>query len=131
MKAGKIALVTAGSLAALLAAGLLAGAVWALNADTDSAGYVVTGEHRAQTVTHAFASDGLDVDSDFDWILDRGPKLRVDAPDLAGRAAWLDLGKVAQSARIKLNGRDYGVVLMPPFRVKVENLQHAAFVPRP
>jgi hypothetical protein len=79
MKAGKIALVTTGGLAALLAAALLAGAVWALNANTDSAGYVVTGEHRAQTVTHAFASDSLDVDSDFDWILDRGPQLRITA----------------------------------------------------
>jgi hypothetical protein len=77
MKAGKVVLITTGSLAALLAAGLLAGAVWALNGNTDSSGYVVTGDHRAQTVTHAFASADLDVDSDFDWILDRGPQLRV------------------------------------------------------
>jgi hypothetical protein len=77
MKAGKVALITTGSLAALLAAGVLAGAAWMLNANTDSAGYIVTGDYRAQTVTHAFASDDLDVDSDFDWILDRGPELRV------------------------------------------------------
>jgi hypothetical protein len=79
MKAGRIALITTGSLAALLAAGILAGAVWALNANSDSAGYVVTGDHHAQTVTHGFVSDDLDVDSDFDWILDRGPQLRITA----------------------------------------------------
>lgn len=77
MKAGRVALIITGSLAALLAAGLLAGAVWMLNANADSAGYIVTGDRRAQTITHAFVSDDLDVDSDFDWILDRGPRLRV------------------------------------------------------
>jgi hypothetical protein len=79
MKAKKIALITTGSLAALLAAGVLSGAVWALNANTDSSGYVVTSDHRAQTVTHAFASHDFDFDSDFDWILDRGPELRITA----------------------------------------------------
>lgn len=77
MKAGRIALITTGTLAALLAAALLAGAAWVANADTDFAGYVVSGEHRVQTVSHAFVSHDLDVDSDFDWVLDRGPKLRV------------------------------------------------------
>jgi hypothetical protein len=77
MKAGRIALVTTGSLAAMLAAGLLAGAVWVKNADTDAAGYIVSGEHRVQTVGHALASRDLDVDSDFDWVLDRGPELRI------------------------------------------------------
>ena len=77
MKAGRIALFITGSLAAALAAGLLAGAVWVHNANTDSAGYIVTDDHRVQTVTHALASHDLDVDSDFDWVLDRGPELRV------------------------------------------------------
>ena len=77
MKAGRIALFIAGSLAAALAAGLLAGAVWIHNANTDSAGYIVTDNQRVQTVTHALASHDLDVDSDFDWVLDRGPELRV------------------------------------------------------
>ena len=79
MKAGRIALIATGSLFALLAAGLLAGAVWIHRADIDSAGYMVTGNHRVQTVTHAFASTDLDVDGDFDWFLDRSPRLRVDA----------------------------------------------------
>ena len=75
MTAGRIALITGGALAAMLAAALLAAAVWVKNADT-SGGYIVTDSHRAQSVTHALASRDLDVDSGFDWILDRGPELR-------------------------------------------------------
>jgi hypothetical protein len=36
---------------------------------------------------------------------------------------FLDLGDVRQSARIRLNGRDYGTLIMPPFRVVVDNLK--------
>lgn len=36
---------------------------------------------------------------------------------------WLDLGAVSQSARVKLNGQDYGTLLTPPFRVLVNNLR--------
>jgi hypothetical protein len=77
MKAGRIALITTGSIAALLAAALLAGAVWLFNADTDSVGYVVSGKHQVETAGYAFASKDLDVNGDFDWLYDRGPKLRV------------------------------------------------------
>jgi hypothetical protein len=35
----------------------------------------------------------------------------------------LDLGKVCQSARVRLNGRDYGTLIAPPFRVVVDNVQ--------
>jgi hypothetical protein len=35
----------------------------------------------------------------------------------------LDLGKVCQSARVRLNGRDYGTLFTPPFRVVVDNLK--------
>ena len=83
MKAGKVALIVTGALAALLAAALLAAAVWVHNANTDSAGYIVTGGDRVQTVTHAFTSHELDVDSDFDWVLDRGPELRISAESAA------------------------------------------------
>lgn len=48
-----------------------------------------------------------------------------DAPTLAGQLAWLDLGTVSQSARVKLNGKNYGTVLLPPFRVLVDNLKPA------
>ncbi len=35
----------------------------------------------------------------------------------------LDLGDVRQSARVRLNGRDYGTLITPPFRVVVDNLK--------
>jgi len=77
MKAGRIALIITGSLAAMLAAALLTGAVWLFNANTDSVGYIVTDKHQVATASYAFASKGLDVNGDFDWLFDRGPKLRV------------------------------------------------------
>lgn len=54
--------------------------------------------------------------------------LHFDAPNEGGNAApnekpehWsLDLGKVAASARVKLNGKDLGTVFIPPFRVPVD-----------
>jgi hypothetical protein len=79
MKAGKIALITTGIVVAMLAAALLNGAVWLFNADTDSVGYVVTDTHQVETAGYAFASKDLDVNGDFDWLYDRGPKLRVRA----------------------------------------------------
>jgi len=36
---------------------------------------------------------------------------------------FLDLGDVRQSARVKLNGKDYGTLITPPFRVVVDNLK--------
>ena len=35
----------------------------------------------------------------------------------------LDLGDVRQSARVRVNGKDYGTLLTPPFRVVVDNLK--------
>lgn len=53
--------------------------------------------------------------------------LRFDAPASAGNAGaqrWsLDLGKVCQSARVRLNGGDLGTVFTPPFRVPVAQLK--------
>jgi hypothetical protein len=46
------------------------------------------------------------------------------APDSsAGKNYFLDLGDVRQSARVKLNGKDYGTLITPPFRVVVDNLK--------
>jgi hypothetical protein len=36
---------------------------------------------------------------------------------------WLDLGRVAQSARVRVNGRDLGTVFCPPFRVWLSGLE--------
>ena len=52
-----------------------------------------------------------------------GYSLTFDAPAAAGQTYYLDLGTVHQSARVKVNGRDYGTLLIPPFRVVVDNLK--------
>jgi hypothetical protein len=58
--------------------------------------------------------------------------LRFDAPAGAagGRAAdWLlDLGRVAESARVRLNGRDLGTLFARPFRVATGPLRAAGNV---
>jgi hypothetical protein len=43
----------------------------------------------------------------------------------SAKPALLDLGQVVQSARIRLNGKDYGTLITPPFRVVVDNLKPA------
>lgn len=50
-------------------------------------------------------------------------QLRFDAPQGATGDAWLDLGDVRQSARVRLNGIDLGTVFTPPFRVRVAGLK--------
>lgn len=45
-----------------------------------------------------------------------------DAPATNGADYLLDLGNVCQSARVRLNGKDYGTFMTPPFRVIVNNL---------
>jgi hypothetical protein len=49
--------------------------------------------------------------------------LTFDAPAGDAKEWQLDLGKVCQSARVKLNGRDLGTLITPPFRVVVNNLK--------
>jgi len=48
------------------------------------------------------------------------------APDTLKRELqhyYLNLGDVRQSARVTLNGKDYGTLIAPPFRVVVDNLK--------
>lgn len=48
------------------------------------------------------------------------------APDTLKRehqTCFLDLGDVRQSARVRLNGKDLGTLITPPFRVVVDNLK--------
>jgi hypothetical protein len=49
--------------------------------------------------------------------------LTFDAPSGGNGSYYLDLGKVCQSARVTLNGKDYGTLITPPFRVVVDNLK--------
>jgi len=41
----------------------------------------------------------------------------------AGQPMWLDLGRVCQSARVRVNGRELGTLIGPPFRVLVDQLK--------
>lgn len=49
--------------------------------------------------------------------------LTFDAPSNGNGSYDLDLGQVCQSARVTLNGKDYGTLITPPFRVAVDNLK--------
>jgi hypothetical protein len=49
--------------------------------------------------------------------------LTFDAPLQHGKTVSLDLGNVVQSARVKLNGKNFGTLLIPPYRVTVDNLK--------
>ncbi len=49
--------------------------------------------------------------------------INFDAPAAAHGRCFLDLGSVCQSARVRLNGKDYGTLIIPPFRVAVDNLK--------
>ncbi len=49
--------------------------------------------------------------------------LKFDKPAPAGKHWQLDLGKVCQSARVRLNGKDLGTLIIPPFRVVVSDLK--------
>lgn len=48
--------------------------------------------------------------------------LAFDAP-AGGDRFCLDLGRVCQSVRVRVNGRDYGTLITPPFRVLVDQLK--------
>ena len=49
--------------------------------------------------------------------------LRFDAPARSADGWRLDLGKVCESAHVRLNGRDFGTLLLSPFRVVVGDLK--------
>ncbi len=49
--------------------------------------------------------------------------ITFDAPSGNNTNYSLDLGDVRQSARVRVNGRDYGTLITAPFRVVVDNLK--------
>ncbi|HXC99075.1 MAG TPA: glycosyl hydrolase [Verrucomicrobiae bacterium] len=51
--------------------------------------------------------------------------IMFDAPSGKNTNYLLDLGDVRQSARVRVNGKDYGTLIVPPFRVVVDNLKPA------
>jgi hypothetical protein len=50
-------------------------------------------------------------------------KVHFDAPPSKSKRWLLDLGKVCQSARVRLNGRDLGTLITPPFQVVLTGLK--------
>jgi hypothetical protein len=88
MNGRSIALIVTGTLASLIAVGLLAGgglALWG-SAQKDSDGYLSTDTHRFEAGTRALATENMDIDLDgADFVMDTG-----------------DLGKV----RLQVESRD-------------------------
>jgi len=50
-------------------------------------------------------------------------RVQFDTPPVFSDECLLDLGAVAQSARVRLNGRDFGTLFAPPFRIAVDGLK--------
>ncbi len=50
-------------------------------------------------------------------------EIRFDAPTAAAEAWLLDLGRVHESARVRLNGRELQTLILPPYQVQVAGLQ--------
>jgi len=50
-------------------------------------------------------------------------EITFDAPKSPVEAYFLNLGDVHQSARVRLNGKDCGTLITPPFRVVADNLK--------
>ena len=50
-------------------------------------------------------------------------EITFDAPDSVGKNYLLNLGDVRQSARVKLNDKDYGTLITPPFQIVADNLK--------
>ena len=49
--------------------------------------------------------------------------IKFDTAALHDKTVSLDLGNVSQSAWVKLNGKDFGTLFIPPYRVTVDNLK--------
>ena len=58
--------------------------------------------------------------------VEREEAITFDAPAGPVQPWLLELGKVSQSARVRLNGRDLGTLLIPPFRVVAGELKPKA-----
>ena len=84
------------------------------------------------TNTQAFAGTAK-YETTFDAPPERGLSQAAAAPlatdalrvETTRAPYFLDLGDVRQSARVRVNGKDYGTLITPPFRVVVDNLKPA------
>jgi hypothetical protein len=96
--------------------------------------------HGTQALV-AFAADGkcveltdkIATDGSVNWTAEHGswrvyavsqkPTSKVKRAAPGGEGRWLELGRVCQSARARLNGRDLGTIFVPPFRLSVDGLK--------
>ena len=132
--AGRIAMVVAGSLLALLAVGAVvlgAYGLW-LHTTQRSDGYVMTSSERFSTGTYALATRSLDVSSDVpsflygkDWLGDvriRGESANPARPVFIGIARKADVDRylagVAHSEVVDVNANPFGTTYRPSYRVR-------------
>ena len=97
---GRIASIVAGSIAAVLAIGLIAAGAVALWGDSekDDQGYLSTGKDRYAASTYALASDNLDIDLDgAGWIMDRDDlgNVRLKVESSAGKPVFVGIARTS------------------------------------
>jgi hypothetical protein len=131
---GRIAMVIAGSLLALLAVGAVvlgAYGLW-LHTTQRSDGYVMTSSERFSTGTYALATRSLDISSDVpgflygrDWLGDvriRGESADPARPVFIGIAREADVDRylagVAHSEVVDVNANPFGTTYRPSYRVR-------------
>lgn len=129
--AGRVLVLIAGVVVALIALALLAaGAVtlWADRTQRDDDGYLTTPSEPFATARYAIASEGLDVETgDADWLIepDRFGRIKIEASSTAGRPLFVGVGP-ERAVTAYLSGVAYDEVEdvdFDPFRVD--------YVPRP
>jgi hypothetical protein len=108
------------------------GRTWRCTADGIPAPRAIEGQWEVRFPAKSGAPASVKLDKLISWSLhrDSGVKyfsgtatyriiFRVPSESLAaGRAVYLDLGKVAVIAQVRLNGRDLGILWKAPFRVE-------------
>ena len=108
---GRIASIVAGSVAGLLAIGLIAAGTLLLWGDSekDDQGYLSTGKDRYAASTYALASDNLDVDLDgAGWIMDRDDlgNVRLEVESSGGKPVFVGIARTSDVADY-LRGTSY------------------------
>ena len=102
--AGRIALVIAGALTALLASALVLGGGLALygEIEKDDDGYLTTEAHRFTADTRALATENLDLDlGDGEWVVEPGDlgNLRLEAESRDGKPLFVGIARTSDVER--------------------------------
>jgi hypothetical protein len=109
--AGRVASTIAGSVAAVLAIGLIAAGALLLWGDSkkDTDGYLSTGKDSYAASTYALASDNLDVDLDgAGWLMDRDDlgEVRLTVDSSADKPVFVGIARTSDVSRY-LHGTSY------------------------